>query len=140
VSWGLAHRSLEGIAAIAVDEGQWRKGHRYLTLVYQIDGSCRRLLHIAPERTVRSLMSFFRMLGGTRSAALKFVCSDMWQPYLKVIAKKASQAVHVLDRIHIMAKMNKTLRTTADGISGYSTAKAIMASRITNASSIPAGS
>jgi transposase len=88
---------------------QWQKGHRYLTLVYQIDGHSRRLLHIAPERTVRSLLSFFRMLGKTRSAALKFVCSDMWQPYLKVIAKKAAQAVHVLDRFHVMVKMNKAL-------------------------------
>jgi transposase len=109
VAWGLAHRDLEGIEAIGVDEVQWRKGHRYLTLVYQIDGNCRRLLHIAPERTVRSLLSFFRMLGPARSKALKYVCSDMWQPYLKVIAKKASQAVHVLDRFHIMAKMNKAI-------------------------------
>jgi transposase len=109
VTWGLAQRNLDGIEAIGVDEVQWQKGHRYLTLVYQIDGNSRRLLHIAPERTVRSLLSFFRMLGKTRSAALKFVCSDMWRPYLQVIAKKASQAVHVLDRFHIMAKMNKAI-------------------------------
>jgi transposase len=109
VAWGLAQRNRDGIEAIGVDEVPWQKGHRYLTLGYQIDGTSRRLLHIAPERTVRSLLSFFRMLGKTRSAALKFVCSDMWQPYLKVIAKKAGQAVHVLDRFHIMAKMNKAI-------------------------------
>jgi len=109
VAWGLTHRNLDGIEAIGVDEVQWQKGHHYLTLVYQIDGKCRRLLHIAPERTVRSLLSFFRMLGKTRSTALKFVCSDMWRPYLKVIAKKADQAVHVLDRYHIMAKLNKAI-------------------------------
>ncbi len=33
----------------------------------------------------------------------------MWQPYLKVVAKKASEAIHVLDRFHIMAKMNKAI-------------------------------
>ena len=43
------------------------------------------------------------------SAALQFVCSDMWKPYLKVIAKKATQAIHVLDRFHIMANMNKAI-------------------------------
>ena len=109
VTWGLKHRSLDNIEAIGVDEVQWQKGHHYLTLVYQIDGNCKRLLHIAPERTVRSLLSFFRLLGETRSKALRFVCSDMWQPYLKVIAKKAGQALHVLDRFHIMAKMNKAI-------------------------------
>ena len=33
----------------------------------------------------------------------------MWQAYLKVIAKKAPQAVHVLDRFHIMQRMGKAL-------------------------------
>ena len=37
------------------------------------------------------------------------MCSDMWKPYLKVIAEKASQAVHVLDRFHVMQKMNKAI-------------------------------
>ena len=37
----------------------------------------------------------------TRSAALYFVCSDMWKPYLKVVAERAGQAVQVLDRFHI---------------------------------------
>jgi transposase len=37
VGWGLAHRTLASISAIGVDEIQYAKGHKYLTLVYQID-------------------------------------------------------------------------------------------------------
>ena len=37
VGWGLEHRTLESIRAIGVDEIQYAKGHKYLTLVYQID-------------------------------------------------------------------------------------------------------
>jgi transposase len=109
VAWGLAHRSLDGIRAIGVDEIAWQKGHHYLTLVYQIEADCKRLLYVGRDRTVRSLLGFFRELGRERSSQLRFVCSDMWKPYLKVIAKKAGQALHVLDRFHIMAKMNKAL-------------------------------
>jgi transposase len=109
VLWGLANRSLEGIGAIGVDEIQWRKGHKYLTLVYQIDQGCKRLLWIELERVEKSLRGFFEMLGEQGTAALRFICSDMWQPYLKVIAEKASQAIHVLDRFHIMAKLNKAI-------------------------------
>jgi transposase len=109
VSWGLAHRDLERIEAIGVDEIQWQRGHKYLTLVYQIDEDCRRLLWAGKDRTAKTLLGFFRMLGKERSGRLRFVCSDMWKPYLKVIAKKAGQAVHVLDRFHIMAKMNKAI-------------------------------
>ena len=109
VSWGLAHRDLEGIEAIGVDEVQWQKGHKYLTLVYQIDGGSKRLLWIGKDRTTKTFLRFFRRLGKERSSRLKFVCSDMWKPYLKVIAKKAAQAIHVLDRFHIMQKMNKAI-------------------------------
>jgi len=109
VSWGLAHRDLEGIEAIGVDEIQWRRGHKYLTLVYQIDADCRRLLWVGRDRTTKTFLRFFRMFGHERSSRLRFVCSDMWKPYLKVIAKKAGQAIHVLDRFHVMSKMNKAI-------------------------------
>ena len=56
-----------------------------------------------------TLLRFFRFLGKQRTAELQFICSDMWRAYLKVIAKKAPQAVHVLDRFHIMQRMSKAL-------------------------------
>lgn len=108
VAWGLAHRDLSGIEAIGVDEVAWQKGHRYLTVVYQIRG-VKRLLWVAEHRKLRSLLGFFRMLGPQRSAQLKYVCSDMWRAYLTVIARKAKQATHVLDRYHIVAKMNQAI-------------------------------
>ena len=44
VEYGLEHRHLDGITAIGVDEIQFQKGYRYLTVVYQINAGCRRLL------------------------------------------------------------------------------------------------
>ena len=44
VHWGLEHRSLDSIRAIGVDEIAVGKGHKYLTLVYQIESDCKRLL------------------------------------------------------------------------------------------------
>jgi transposase len=109
VAYGLSHRDLSGIEAIGVDEVAYRKGHRYLTLVYQIDAGRRRLLHVAEGRTVKSFLRFFKMLGDERCASIRFVCSDMWQAYLKVIAKKLPAAVHILDRYHIVANLHKAL-------------------------------
>jgi transposase len=109
VSWGLEHRNLDGIAAIGVDEVQWQRGHRYQTVVYQLDEGCKRLLWVGPDRTAKTLLRFFRFLGRERSAQIEFVCSDMWQAYLKVIAKKIPQAIHVLDRFHIMQRIGKAI-------------------------------
>jgi transposase len=109
VHWGLEHRDLSDITAIGVDEIAWRKGHRYLTLVYQIDAGKTRLLWVGKGRTVKIFLRFFRFFGKERSQALKYVCSDMWKPYLKVIKRKAGQAIHILDRFHIVAKLNKAI-------------------------------
>jgi transposase len=108
VQWGLAHRKLEAIRAIGVDEIQYARGHKYLTLVYQI-GELPRLLWVGQERTKESFGGFFDMLGEEVSAAIQFICSDMWKPYLDVIAQRCSQALHILDRFHIVAQMNKAL-------------------------------
>ncbi len=109
VKWGLEHRNLSGITAIGVDEIAWHKGQNYLTMVYQIDAGNTRLLWVGKERTVKTLLRFFHFFGKSRSQELKYVCSDMWQPYIKVIKKKAEQAIHILDRFHIVAKLNKAI-------------------------------
>ena len=109
VAFGLKHRVLGPIRAIGVDEIQYSKGHKYLTLVYQIDFGCTRLLWIGKERTAKTFREFFVMLGPELSAKIEFVCSDMWKPYLGVIREKCSQALNILDRFHIVAKLNDAL-------------------------------
>ena len=62
VAWGLVHRELRGVEAIGVDEIQYQRGHKYLTVVYQIQEGCRRLLWVGRERTEKSLERFFDLL------------------------------------------------------------------------------
>jgi len=92
-----------------VDEIKVFRGHKYLTLVYQLNTGVRRLLWCGPERRAKTLLRFFHEFGKERSARIKFVCSDMWAPYLKVIARKAPQSLNVLDRFHIMRAFNEAI-------------------------------
>ena len=109
VEYGLKHRDLEGVEAIGIDEIQYGKGHRYLTLVYQIDAGMRRLLYIGQERRKKTLRDIFDEFGKERSSALKYVCTDMWKNYLEVIGEKAPQALNILDRFHIMQHLTKAV-------------------------------
>lgn len=109
VDFGLKHRNLEDITAIGVDEVSYSKGHRYMTLVYQIDSGSRRLLGIIKDRDTASLTSFFEFLGPERCAKIKVVCSDMWKPYLNVIAAMLPAALNVLDRFHIAKKLGEAI-------------------------------
>jgi transposase len=109
VAWGLAHRNLDNVTAIGIDEIAWKKGHKYLTLVYQIDAGCKRLLWVGRERTQKTLRQFFTEFGKERTAKLLFICSDMWQPYLKIVAEVAGKAMHIIDRFHVMAHFGKAI-------------------------------
>ncbi|MES0447319.1 MAG: ISL3 family transposase [Desulfobacterales bacterium] len=109
VQWGLTHRDLEKITALGVDEIQYRDGQKYLTLVYQIDHHCRRLLWIGKERKKKTLHDFFDFFGKDRCQRIKFVCSDMWQAYISVINERLDKAVHILDRFHIVSNLNKVV-------------------------------
>ena len=110
VAWGLEHRDLSGITAIGTDEICWRKRKdKFVTLEYQLDQGKRRLLWIGSDRTAKTFRGFFAWLGPERCRQLRFICSDMWSPYLSVIAEKAEGAVNVLDRFHIMSHMSKAI-------------------------------
>ena len=109
VEWGLAHRDLSKLTALGVDEIAWSRGHSYLTLVYDIGEGTRRLLAVAEERTEASLRSCLERLGETACKQVRYVCSDMWKPYLNVIAERLGEAVHVLDRFHVMQKFGKAI-------------------------------
>jgi transposase len=112
VEWGLAHRELRGIESIGVDEIHWGRGlkaNNFLTVIYQIDAGCRRLLWVGRRRSQATLRRGLKALGPEVVKGLRFVCSDMWKPYLKVIAAQAGQALHVLDRFHIASHLNQAV-------------------------------
>ncbi|MFM0631790.1 ISL3 family transposase [Paraburkholderia xenovorans] len=109
VDWRLNHRELGTPRALGVDEIQYGRGHDYLTLVYQIEAGCTRLLWVGQQRTKESFSKFFAMLGQQLCETVEFVCSDMWKPYLEMIALHCPNALNILDRFHIVAKMNKAI-------------------------------
>jgi transposase len=121
VEWGLAHRQLADVAAIGIDEIHWGKGKRadnFLTVIYQIDGHCRRLLWIGRRRTQATLRRGLAALGPAVCGGLRCVCSDMWRAYLNVVATKLLQALHVLDRFHITQHLNQAVDQVRRGESG----------------------
>ena len=109
VEWGIAHQDLTNITSIGIDEIQYRRGHKYLTLVYQLDEGAKRLLYVARDRTEASLNGFFNILSESTINGIQFACTDMLPAYLKVLKARASQALNILDRFHIMKKFGEAI-------------------------------
>jgi transposase len=121
VEWGLEYRDLSGVTALGVDELHWgrgKKGANFLTLVYQIDAGSRRLLHVGVRRTEATLREGLNLLEAKHAgflAGIKVVCSDMWKPFLKVVASLCGNALNVLDPFHIAKHLNEALDNVRRG-------------------------
>ncbi len=107
VAQGLAKRKLKPIQWIGIDEVSRKKGHHYLTLVYDLKRS--ELLWIGEGRTEETLQGFFAWLGPRRSARIGVVCMDMWKPYLNAVREHAGQAVVAFDRFHLVRHLNEAV-------------------------------
>jgi transposase len=101
--------------ATGVDEIAYGKGHKYLTLVYQIEADCTRLLWVGEKRTKEAFQKFFDLIGPQLSQGIEFVCSDMWQPYLDLIKQNCPKALNILDRFHVVAKLNLAIDEIRSG-------------------------
>ena len=100
VAYGLAHRDLDGLTHIGIDEISRKRGHVYVTNVYDLKH--KRLVWSGEGRSKETLEAFFDFLGAEKTAALEGICCDMWQPYIEVIKDRAPGAVLVFDKFHIV--------------------------------------
>ena len=121
VEFGLERRDTDNVTLLGIDEISRRKGHRYLTQVYEITEGRRRLLWSGEGRSKETLKAFFQYWGPERSARIKGICCDMWNPYVEVIKEYAPQATIVFDKFHIVRHLNDAVdqvrRQEADELS-----------------------
>jgi transposase len=109
VDYGLKHRRLKDIHTIGVDEICVRLGRVFWTLLYQIDPDRVRLLWVGHDRTEKTLLEGLDHLGPEVCAGIRYVCSDMWKPYLAAVRKRLPNVLHILDRFHICKQLNKAV-------------------------------
>jgi transposase len=106
---GKAHAAQDwsAVAAVAIDETATRKGHRYATVVVEIDLKAEqeaRLLFMTPERTAASVGEFGAAMPahGARPRQVQIAAIDMSPAYEKGVAEHLPAAQVVFDRFHVM--------------------------------------
>ena len=125
VERGLRRRKAETVRHIGVDEKAFRKGHRYLTLVNDLDHS--RVLYVAEDRKQSSLDGFWSRLSQEQHAGIEAVAMDMWDPYIastkqhlpnadnKIVFDKFHIAKHLSEAVdRVRRQENKELRSQGD--------------------------
>lgn len=108
VAYGLRNRARPPVHVIGIDEVSRRKGHLYLTVVYDLER--RVLLWVGEDRTEEAVRKFFTQeMGRRRCGTLRVLCMDMWAPYIKVVREYAPNAQILFDPFHIVKHLNEAV-------------------------------
>jgi transposase len=125
VKRGLARRQAEPLPRLGVDEKAFTRGHRYFTLVNDLDRG--RVLFVGENRTTQSLDEFWSSLSPEQTASVEAVAMDMWDPYVtstlnhlpdarrKIVFDKFHIAKHLSEAVdQVRRRENKQLRAKGD--------------------------
>ena len=106
---GLHRRDLSGLRRIGIDEKSVGKGHRYITLVYDLETS--QVVWIGRDRKEETLDGFFANLPPAVLSQIECLTMDMWKPYQAACRKwiPDAEAKTVLDRFHIERHLNQAV-------------------------------
>lgn len=107
VTFGLARRDLSDITHIGIDEISRKKGHVYLTNVYDLKTGT--LIWSGEGRTKDTLNSFFAFFGEERTSKLEGICCDMWPSFFETVKAKAPLATLVFDKFHIVRQLTEAV-------------------------------
>jgi transposase len=103
------------MARLGVDEKAASKGHRYVTLVFDLDRST--VEYIADDRKKTSLDAFYLSLSAEQLAGIEAVAMDMWEPFAASTAEHVpdGRSKIVFDRFHVMKHMTEAVDAVRKG-------------------------
>lgn len=109
VERGLRRRKAEPLRHIGVDEKAFRRGHRYLTLVNDLERG--RVLYVAEDRKQSSLDGFWPTLTDEQLHGIEAIAMDMWEPYVTSTSAHLPGAGEkiVFDKFHIARHLGEAV-------------------------------
>lgn len=96
---------LDGVQRIAMDEFAIHKGHRYATVV--VDVERKRVLWVGRGRSRAEVRPFFELLGPERCAQVQAVAMDMNTAYDLEVRQHCPNARVIYDLFHVIAKYGR---------------------------------
>ena len=111
VARGRQRKAATVVKTIGVDEKAVAKGHKYLTLVCDVEAGT--VEHISDDRKQESLDRYYQGLSDEQKAGIEAVAMDMWTPYVQSTLAHVPGAADkiVFDRFHIMQHMGEAVDT-----------------------------
>ncbi|MCK4487146.1 MAG: ISL3 family transposase [Desulfobacterales bacterium] len=101
------HR-IRGLKCIGIDEISYCKGHKYASIVYDLDRSC--VVWVGQGKGRETIDIFFNeVLSEYQKNKIKWASCDMSETYIGAIEDHCPNATLVLDRFHVVKALNKAV-------------------------------
>lgn len=111
VARGLGRRKAEPIAHLSLDEKAFKSGKRFVSVLTDIEG--RRVLDLCEQRTAEATQSLIRKtIDATQLGAVKSVCMDMWDGFIKACNAVWPDVDLIFDRFHVARYLNEAVDRT----------------------------
>jgi len=94
---------LKHLRHIAIDEISIGRGHRYLTVVLDLDSGA--VVFVGPGKGADALLPFWKRLRASH-AKIQAVATDMSPAYSAAVEEHLPRAIHVFDRFHVSKLFN----------------------------------
>jgi transposase len=101
-----ARPKLKHLRRLAIDEIAIAKGHRYLTVVLDLDSGA--VVFVGDGKGAKALTPFWKRLKGSK-AKIEAVAMDMSPAYREAVSTHLPKAKIVFDRFHVMKLFNEKL-------------------------------
>ncbi len=100
--------SIRGLRKIGIDEISYAKGHKYATLVYDLERSC--VVWVGKGKGRETVDRFFNeALSPFQKKRIRWASCDMSEAYMGAIGEHCPNATLVLDRFHIVKALNSAV-------------------------------
>lgn len=104
----VAKIDLAALRRLAIDELAIGKGHRYVTVVMDLDSG--QVVHVGDGKGAEAVDGFFARLK-QRTVPIEAVAMDMSGAYQLVVRRHLPEAAIVFDHFHVVKLMNEALST-----------------------------
>ena len=107
VGRGLQRRSNEPVKRLGIDEKSFRSGHRYVSLLNDLDGG--RVIDVVEGRDEQSASRLFEALTDAQREKVEAIALDMWRAFINASRGACPEADLIHDKFHVSKHLTEAV-------------------------------